>query len=42
MILSERDNIIRKGKNYYMSADECIITVNANTYTIITAHNKLK
>lgn len=33
--------IIRKGKNWYVTIDNCIITVNANSYTIITAH-KLK
>lgn len=31
--------IIRKGKNWYVTIDNCIITVNANSYTIITAHN---
>ena len=29
-----------KGKNYYVEADGCIITVNASSYTIITAHLK--
>ena len=33
--------IERKGKNYYVTIDGCIITVNASSYTIITAH-KLK
>lgn len=33
--------IERKGKNYYVTVDGCIITVNASSYTIITAH-KLK
>lgn len=28
----------RKGKNYYINIDDCIITVNASSYTIITAH----
>lgn len=32
--------IIRKGKNWYISIDDCIITVNAYSYTIITAHKK--
>ena len=32
--------ISRKGKNYYIEADGCIITVNASSYTIITAHLK--
>ena len=32
--------IIRKGKNWYIEKDNCIITINANSYTIITAHKK--
>ena len=30
--------IIRKGKNWYITIDNCIITVNAYSYTVITAH----
>lgn len=30
--------ITRKGKNWYIVAGKCEITVNANSYTIITAH----
>ncbi|MDO4333269.1 MAG: DUF3781 domain-containing protein [Eubacteriales bacterium] len=30
--------INRKGKNWYVTADGCVITVNAYSYTIITAH----
>ena len=32
------DRIIRKGKNWYAHKRDCIITVNASSYTIITAH----
>lgn len=32
--------INRKGKNWYISVDNCIITVNAYSYTIITAHKE--
>lgn len=32
--------ITRKGKNWYVEIDECIITINAYSYTIITAHQK--
>ena len=32
--------ITRKGKNWYVSVDGCIITVNAYSYTIITAHHR--
>ena len=34
-------SVSRKGKNWYAVIDSCIITVNAYSYTIITAH-KLK
>ncbi|HHQ8779908.1 TPA: DUF3781 domain-containing protein [Clostridioides difficile] len=34
--------INRKGKNWYISVYDCIITVNANSYTIITAHKEKK
>lgn len=32
--------ITREGKNYYVNVDDCVITVNAHSYTIITAHKK--
>ncbi len=32
--------ISRKGKNWYVDIDSCQITVNAYSYTIITAHKK--
>lgn len=32
--------ITRKGKNWYVNVDNCIITVNAYIYTIITAHRE--
>lgn len=35
----EKDAIIeRKGKNWYVTVGDCKITVNAHSYTIITAH----
>lgn len=37
-ILDEKADISRKGKNWYARVDGCIITVNASSYTIITAH----
>lgn len=30
--------ITRKGKNWYAEIDNCVITINAYSYTIITAH----
>lgn len=32
------DSIIRKGKNWYVHVDDCILTINAYSFTIITAH----
>lgn len=32
--------ITRNGKNWYVNVDNCIITVNAYSYTIITAHRE--
>ena len=29
---------IRKGKNWYITIDNCIITINVYSYTVITAH----
>ena len=37
-IQDENSSIIRKGKNWYINTDNCIITINANSYTIVTAH----
>lgn len=37
-INSSDASITRNGKNWYVRVDNCIITVNAHSYTIITAH----
>ena len=37
-ILSNDASIERLGKNWYAAVDNCKITVNAHSYTIITAH----
>jgi hypothetical protein len=37
-IQNNRSSIIRKGKNWYVSTVDCIITVNAYSFTIITAY----
>lgn len=39
-ILKDDSAVNREGKNYYVDIDDCIITVNASSYTIITAHKK--
>ena len=39
--LESDDSTVRKeGKNYYVEADDCIITINSSSFTIITAHKK--
>ena len=30
--------VTKEGKNYYVNADDCIITINSSSFTIITAH----
>ena len=32
--------IERRGKNYYITSGGCILTVNARSYTVITAHKQ--
>lgn len=39
-IKSDQAVITRNGKNWYINTDACIITVNAYSYTIITAHKE--
>lgn len=34
------DDIILKGKNYYVYVDDMVFTVNKNSFTIITAHSR--
>jgi len=38
--IKRADGIYRKGKNWYVSFDDCVITINTHSYTIITAHKK--
>lgn len=37
-IMLPHADITRNGKNWYVEVDGCIITVNAHSFTIITAH----
>ena len=39
-IMDQNAIITRKGKNWYVSTDGCMITVNVRSYTIITAHKE--
>jgi hypothetical protein len=41
-ILDKNADITRQGKNWYVGIDGCVITVNASSYTIITAHKEKK
>lgn len=40
-IIKNKDcTVVKKGKNWYVRLSDCEITVNRNSYTIITAHKK--
>ena len=39
-ILDKDADITRQRKNWYVRIDGCVITVNASSYTIITAHKE--
>lgn len=41
-ISSDNAVITRNGKNWYVNTGDCVITVNAHSYTIITAHKTHK
>jgi hypothetical protein len=41
-IKNHESKITKNGKNWYINIDGCIITVNAYSYTIITAHKEKK
>ena len=36
--IKNADSVIKKGKNWYVHAGGSVITINASSYTIITAH----
>jgi len=37
--IEQADRIVGQGKNWYVYTDDAVITVNAHSYTIITAHH---
>ena len=39
-INSAHTMITRRGKNWYVSIDNIVVTINAHSYTIITAHRE--
>ena len=34
----ENSKVTKEGKNYYVEVDDCRITINSSSFTIITAH----
>ena len=38
--IENANSIIRKGKNWYVSVDNSILTINVHSFTIITAHRE--
>ena len=38
--ISQADDVYKKGKNWYVSFENGVLTINAHSYTIITAHRK--
>lgn len=38
--ISKSEKIVRKGKNWYAYTSDAVITVNAHSFTIITAHKQ--
>lgn len=36
----EDSKVTKEGKNYYIDVDDCIITINSSSFTIITTHKK--
>jgi hypothetical protein len=42
MITKTNLKIEGKGKNWYVTVNNCKITINAQSYTIITAHKNIK
>ncbi len=38
LILEKNCIVYKKGKNFYCQFNQILITVNANSYTVITAH----
>lgn len=39
-VQSSNCNIVRNGKNWYAEVDGYVITINASSYTVITAHKQ--
>jgi len=38
--IKQADKIVKKGKNLYVHVDDFILTVNAGSFTVITAHRE--
>jgi hypothetical protein len=35
---ASEDDVVRRGKNYYVYGENFVLTINAHSYTVITAH----
>jgi hypothetical protein len=40
VLAADESTILRKGKNWYVHGDGFVLTIHANSYTIITAHKR--
>lgn len=40
LVLLPNADILRRGKNWYVYINDCIITINAGNFSIITAHRQ--
>ena len=38
--IEDANSIIKKGKNWYAHIDDFVLTINAHSFTIITAHKE--
>ena len=38
----DNSEVVKEGKNYYVTVDGCRITINSSSFTIITAHKEKK
>jgi hypothetical protein len=41
ILTADTNSVTRRGKNWYVVGDGFILTINAASYTVITAHKKI-
>lgn len=39
-VFAPGSDIVRRGKNWYVYLPDCVVTINASSFTIITAHRR--